>query len=267
MKSIDSKSKTYFLKKELTKRLEKNPHYSMRSFANLLGINIGSLSGLLNGKRPLTLKTAIALCDRLSMDPSEKDNLLQELFPSKKKQTRIVLRGALPERMEFKEESFRIIAGWQHYAILQIIRTKSYQNTPPENSIKWISSQLKISELETKLAIERLEQLHLIKEKKGIYKRTENKVTTADKNTTSSALKKLQKEIREKAIYSLEHDPIEKRSMTSMTMAIDPKKIKEAKLLIEEFQERLSDFLEEGSKEKVYQLEVSLFPIQSLEEK
>ena len=71
----------------------------------------------------------------------------------------------------------------------------------------------------------------------------------------------LQKNLRKKAIKSLENDPIHTRSMTSMTMAIDPKKIKQAKELIDEFEINLSEFLEHGKKKEVYQLCISLFPL------
>jgi uncharacterized protein (TIGR02147 family) len=265
MKNGATSTDIHFLRDELTKRLEKNPRYSMRAFANLLGINIGSLSGILNGKRALTLKSANDLCDRLGINPTEKVKILQKLSKKEKQKVKLVLKGELPDRIELEEEAFRAISDWYHYAILQIVRTERYLQNPRHMNAKWIARQLKISELETKLAIERLIKLNLLSDELGTLKRTEKRITTANKNLTSAALKKLQKQIREKAIYSIEHDSIELRSMTSLTMAINPKKMQEAKFLIDEFQEKLSDLLEEGEKEKVYQLEIGLFPIQITE--
>ena len=170
------------------------------------------------------------------------------------------------ERVELEQEVYRIISEWYHYGILQLIRTEPYLHTSAKNQTKWISRQLQITEMESSLAIERLLQLGLVmKDSKGYLRRTKKSVTTASKALTTPALKKWQRQIREKAIFSLENDTIENRSMTSMTMAIDPKKIDDAKQLIDEFQERLSQFLECGKKEKVYQLEISLFPLQTLE--
>ena len=96
----------------------------------------------------------------------------------------------------------------------------------------------------------------------GFYARTNSKITTRDKQRTQAALVKWQKELREKAIQSLLTDPIEKRSMTSITMAIDPDKLSEARKYIDEFQEKLASHLESDEKKQVYQLTVSLFPIQ-----
>ncbi len=265
MKNVSADRQVSFLKDELNRRLERNPRYSMRAFAKLLGINIGSLSGLLSGRRPLTTKSADKICDRLGVPPEKKSEIMLGLKAKSHNTSKMVLSGKVRERIELEEETFRTISDWYHYAILQLVRTKSYKAGSRPRTAKWIARQLKITELEAKLAIERLIKLDLLKEEADTLARTDRRITTSNKNLTSSALKKLQKQIREKAIHSLEHDPIEVRSMTSMTMAINPKKIGQAKALIDEFQEKLSDLLEEGEKEKVYQLEVGLFPIQIME--
>ena len=79
---------------------------------------------------------------------------------------------------------------------------------------------------------------------------------------TSVARRNKQIQIREKAIEAIEEFPIEKRSMTSMTMCIDEELMPEARKLISEFNEAMSKLLESGSKDKVYALEVGLFPLQ-----
>ncbi len=262
MNNKNLNSHTHFLRDELAKRLQKNSRYSMRAFADLLGINIGTLSGLLSGKRPLTPKMSNFLFDRLGTEPSARENILGGVVATKRNRPKLTLSGQIPERIEVGEESFRAISDWQHYAILQIVKTQQYLEGAKPKNTKWIARQLGISELDAKLAIGRLTYLGLLKVKEGYLCRTEKRLTTANKNLTSAALKKLQRQVREKAIYSLEHDPIEVRSMTSMTMAISPQKMGEAKTLIDEFQERLADLLEKDQKQKVYQLEISLFPLQ-----
>ena len=69
----------------------------------------------------------------------------------------------------------------------------------------------------------------------------------------------------EKAVVSLEEDPIEERSITSMTMAIDPEKLPAAKKMIREFNQTLCQFLENGKRKRVYNLGVALYPIQKKE--
>jgi uncharacterized protein (TIGR02147 family) len=245
------------LKTELSNRLQKNPRYSMRAFAQSLDLNVGSLSRFMSGRRPLTPKAAEKLCDKLGLSPLKKSQIILSLLGRSDFEF---------NRVDIEEETFRAISDWYHLAILQLVRTKVYRENFRNSNPRWVARQLKISEVEAKLAIERLLKLNILtKSSSGLLKRTEKNFSSANKNATSAALKKGQRQIREKAIASLENDPLELRSMTSMTMAIDPKKIAEAKKLIDEFQERLSEFLESGNKEKVYQLCVSLFPLQITE--
>ena len=71
MKSIEQKHETKFLRKELERQIEKNQNYSMRAFAKSLNFHVGSLSALINSKRPLTVKTAKMLFQRLGLSPTE----------------------------------------------------------------------------------------------------------------------------------------------------------------------------------------------------
>lgn len=248
------------LKNELARRIEKNPAYSMRAFAKSLDMNIGVLSGLINGKRALTAKAADALCDKLGIAPLKKSEIILATLKNP------VRENSKFDRVEIAEETFKAVSEWYHWAILQIVRTERYLKSAKHSDPKWMARELSISELQAKLAIERLISLNLLtRDQSGFLKRHSKNITIANKNATSAALKKWQRQLREKAIASLESDPIEVRSMTSITMAINPAKIKEAKSLIDEFQERLSEFLEQGSKKKVYQLCVSLYPLQKLE--
>jgi len=248
------------LRNELAIRIEKNSRYSMRAFSKLLGINIGSLSGLLNGKRSLTPKMADLLCNKLGLSPDVKSEVLLNTINGFGHNA----SSGTHDRVELDQEVYRAISDWYHWAILQLVRTKKYKSNVSHSNSRWIARQLQISNTESKLALDRLLKLKLLtRDKSGFYVRTlKENLTTQNKNVTTASLKTWQKQIREKAIASLENDPIEVRNMSSITMAINPKKIKEAKTMIDDFQEKISKFLEQGEQEQVYQLCVSLFPLQ-----
>ena len=63
------------------------------------------------------------------------------------------------------------------------------------------------------------------------------------------------------AVIALENDPLERRSTTGMTMAIDPSKLPVARKLIEDFMFKLCEVLESGERAALYQLSVSLFSL------
>ena len=120
---------------------------------------------------------------------------------------------------------------------------------------------LSISELEAKLAVERLIRLEILDhdENGKLYRTATHLSTTTD--IASAGIRHFQKQILEKSIHSLEHDDIHERDITSITVAINEDKIKEAKAEIKKFRMRMSEFMGEGKKTRVYNLGIHLVPL------
>ena len=64
---------------------------------------------------------------------------------------------------------------------------------------------------------------------------------------------------------SFESVPLFYRKHETTTVAVDPKKLPEAKQMIEKFIGELRAFLEDGSAETVYEINLGLYPVQKLE--
>lgn len=254
------------IREELQRRCDTNPRYSVRAFARALKLDAGALSRILSGKQVPSLKVAQKLLSVLDLSAEEKSSFLSSL--AKKQKSRKLQRlssvfrnftGSIQQK-ELSVDLYRIIADWYHMAILELTFTGDLPNDP-----KKIATKLGISVVEAKLAVQRLLELELLEEKNGVLKKTTEQLTSADKNLTTPALRKNQKQFLEKAIYSLEHDPIAERSVTSMTMAIDPEKLPVAREMIREFNRSLCEFLESGKRTQVYNLGVTLYPLQKKE--
>jgi uncharacterized protein (TIGR02147 family) len=248
---------------ELSRRCDVNPRYSLRAFAKACDISPGVLSQFLSGKRVPSYNIAQKIASQLGFEQKEHEMFmaslalkhqqrgLQRISPAFKK-TKVT---ETPKELSI--ELFKVIGDWYHYALLMLTCVESFKP-----SIKWMASQIGISEIEAKLAIERLIEVGLLKSENGTYACTNSHFTTSDKHLTSAALKRHVKQSLEKAIHSVDNDPIAKRSMTYMTMAIDETKIPEAKILIEEFTNKMSALLETGRITKVYEYGVYLYPLQ-----
>lgn len=251
------------LREELQRRCESNPRYSVRAFARALRIDVGAVSRFLSGKQTPSMKMAKKLLAVIELSTEDEQSFLSSLAQTQKSRK---LQRVSPDFRHFdssvrpKELSvdlYRVIADWYHAAILELTFTAEFKNNPRE-----IAKQLGISAAEAKLAVQRLLELGLLEDRDGILKKSEEQFTTADKNLTTPALRKNQKQFLEKAIFSLENDPIEERSVTSMTMAIDPEKLSVARQMIREFNRSLCQFLESGKRTRVYNLGVALCPLQ-----
>lgn len=251
------------LKEELTRRCEKNPRYSVRAFAKSLGVDVAAISRVLTGKQIPSYQLTQKILSGLDLDPSGQKDFIASVAKKQRKRglERInplfkKIKSDIPAQ-DLSIDYYRVIAEWYHVAIMELTFTKSFKADP-----KWIASQLGISVLEAKLAIERLVNLHLLEEKKGRLVKTNDRLSTTDKHLTTPALKKNQKQFLEKSIESLEQDPIDERSHTSMTMAIDPKHLPKARELIRNFNQALCDLLETDDQSRVYNLSISLYPLQ-----
>jgi len=256
------------IRRELETRSEKNPRYSLRAFARALNFEATVISQILSQKRVPTFKTAEKIIRALDLDPSVAQDFLSSVADAHKsrglKLANKFLRHQFAESeiqktsiQDLSIDYFRVIADWYHVAIMELTFTEGF-----ESNSNWIAKELGITPLEAKLAIERLLKLGLLERIDNKLVKTNERMTTADKDLTTPALRKHQKQLLEKAILSLENDPIEIRNMSGMMMVADPALIPEAKKLIEECSKKVSRLLQSGRKTQVYQFHVSLYPIQ-----
>jgi len=241
-----------WFQREFLKRRKKNPSYSVRSYANYLGIASGSVSHLLSGKRQPTVKFTQKLFALLDVTPQEQETVIASLKRSLPSATKDIEYNYQMIALD----SFKLISDWYHYAILEMTNVKGFKN-----DIVWIANQLGISVTETRQAIDRLLRLDLLEEKNGKLIKTEVFVTNGDDVTTNSALKNLQRHVLQKALDAVDTVSISEKDISSITMAIDEKKIPEAKKRITKFRRELCRFLEDGEQTRVFNLGIQLYPI------
>lgn len=255
---------TNIIKKELEKRCEKNPRYSLRAFAKSLNIDASTLSRILNNKKIPSVELAEQIAELLALDPGTHQDFVKSVTSGHQerglKKINAKFHTTLDKTQTERELSIAaatVLSDWYHPAILELTHTADFKS-----DINWIASQLNVSPMKIKLAVERMLALDLLSQEDGVLKKTDNSLTIKDKHLTTGALRRRQKQWLEMATASLENDDISFRNHTSMTMAIDPKLIPEAKKMISEFNKKLCAFLEQGDRTQVYDLGIALFPLQ-----
>jgi len=244
------------LQQELVRRCQRNPKYSLRAFAKMLGISSAYLSLILSGKRRIPEQTVLAMGKALGLDPDQIEKFQQKV--ASKKQSSEARSEAPEDYRQIALDHFQVIADWYHYAILELTKIQSFTPSP-----KWVASSLGISVNEVNDAVERLIRLEMLQiSSSGQWIDLSGDITNLDNEFVAVARRKLQKQILEKAIESLETIPVEKRDQSSMTMAVDSKLLPEAKKRLTQFRRQFSKFLESGSeKDKVFNLSISLYPV------
>lgn len=249
--NIENNSTQLWLENLLADKIKKNPQFSLRAFARLVDVSPAVLSRILSGKRKLTFNLAVRIADALVLGPTERDSLYS-FFTGAASETSTEDR----HEKELSIDCFNAMKEWYHYGITQLLFMDSFQEDP-----KWIAKILSITELEAKLAVDRLLRLEIIdRDENGKLYRTSAHLSTST-DIASAGIRHFQKQILEKSIFSLENDELQERDITSITIAINESRIPEAKKEIMKFRKRMAEFLADGEKTRIYNLGIHLIPL------
>lgn len=242
-----------FLLNELSSRCHKNPRYSLRAFAKFLNIDPGTLSKILNNKHTPGVRLIERLSRKLSISPLEIEKFKVPIFKLSQ-----IKKSKNSDFLKLKTDEFNYISKWYFMAILELLEVKDFRN-----NYQWMADRLGISLYEVQNAFSVLERIGMIKQQDGEWIDLSNgKSTCLEHAETSGAMRSFQKEILSKAIDALEDVPIEDRSQTSMTIAINKSELPLVKNLLAEFRRSLSAYLAKNpEKDEVYHLGLSFYPV------
>lgn len=243
------------LMSELMKRIKTNPAYSLRRFAKQLELSPATLSGVLSRKRRLSLKAASKISDKLNFTPSDASKFYQAVASGLTENGAKIVSPPAPEYVKLSEDVFQIISDWYYYAILELTFVKGNKKNP-----RWFAKKLGINYNQALAAVEQLKRLGLLEVQSGTLVKTSANVASSSE-IPSSAIRLRHKQVLQKAMESIETNSIEERDFTSMTMAIDPSLLPEAKKRIAAFRRELCAFLESGNRKRVYEMSIQLFPL------
>lgn len=244
---------------EYQNRQGRNPRYSLRAYAESLGIDSSRLSKIFRGQRPIQKKMVDQLGNKLKLPQEQIEEYKRKLA------TPSLLNKLIPSfpYTRLSQEISNILSRPLYFMILEAMKLKGFSS-----NIKWLSKKLKMKEDEIEEAIQvliRTGQLEITQTGEWIDTSGTATTTILSPNHTSRALREFQTQLRIDSLQSLENDPIEVRSHTNIMMATNKQKIAQAKEMICDFQRQLSNFLEDTEeKDAIYQVAISLFPTTEL---
>lgn len=240
------------LRQELVRCRSKNSAFSLRALARRAGIHSSALSEILNGKRVVSKKVSERIMSRLGVDPDVRSQVSASLENRKPKPID-------KRRLQLDADQHQYIADWFYFAILSLLETNTANSSPD-----WVAKRLGLSPEVAKQAIVRLERLGLIRKNGQRLELTRRSVKTPD-DIKLPALKMVHQQNLDMARETLFQVEIDKRDFSAITMAIDPKRIGDAKKLTRRYLGEMEKLLEQGERTEVYKLCVQLFPLTVLE--
>ena len=241
------------MKEVLSMKQRNNPYYSLRAFARDIDIHPATLSQIINGKRNLPKRDCDKVLSKLNLTPKEKNLFIESL---KKKNNIAIPKEDDDHRFLLDESYFKIISEWEHFAVLELFNIPSFQK-----SVEDISQRLDITLNRGEVVISNLLRASLISvDKNGNFYKIHSDVKTTD-NIKSQALRDSHKETMLMGIQKIDEIQIELRDFSSLTLALDPKNINEAKQIIKEFRKKMTSLSTQDTPEEVYQLAIQFYPL------
>lgn len=258
------------LNQEYQRRRLRNPGYTFSALARDIDISRAALSEILSGRRTLSYKTCQKLFATISWSHQKKKEFLysaaKATILAEKKRIHPEFKRVLSDKesilfepKKIEQDDFNLISQWYYTAILELTFTAKFKKTDS----KIIASRLGLSKQTAQKSINTLISKGYLAEKDGYIYKTHKKLSLANTEKTTQSLIRHQEQILMKARLKLKNVPIEQRSNSSMAMAIDPKNIPLAKKEIRLFLHRMSELLENGNQQNVYQLNVNLFSLEA----
>lgn len=251
-----------FLLEEFRSRRSRNPHYSLRAYARDLGMPASKLSQNLRGLCGISVAKAEKIAAKLQLRDDERQ-LFLALVESQHARSRVARQQAVHALQKIREEKineislekFSTVRDWYHMAILEMTEIKGFK---AESG--WIAEKLGLPADLVREAIQRLQNLELLKIENGIWTQSERDLELPS-GVPSRTIREHHKQILTKAIVAVDAVTIEKREYSSMTFAVDASMVNEMKTHVREFQRKVARLSQHGEKDSVYVLSMQLFPI------
>jgi uncharacterized protein (TIGR02147 family) len=237
--------------------MRRNPRFSLRSFAKQLGIDHSTLSQVLRSRRRLSARALEAVGKSMGLSEEAIRAYAQSL--KKKLNSKSVSEDIRSFRFDL--DTFQLLSVWYHYAILELIQVQGFTTDS-----RWIGNTLGIAVEDVNVALQRLLRLGLLEmsgrdcwiDKSGDAEFHGDALTEAASN-------QMNQEIHELAAYAIKRVSSQNRVHRQMVLAMDSTRLPRLKMLADEFMKELRTLVSESdTKDDVYQVEISLFPVTTL---
>ncbi len=265
MANVITQSYRDWLKTEFDSRCRRSRNYSLRAFARDLDIPPPKLSQLMRGICGISGLKAKKIASKMNLTKEEKIIFVtmveaEHSRSSLGKQRAQKKLERLKKNKDFSEislEKFSLVSDWYNFAILELVDLIEFRP-----NINWISKRLSISTDEVSKSIQRLLEFGFLERDpiKGYRHPTQDLATPSE--IPSRQMREYHSQVLQIAEKALHSVPIDERDFSSITMAIDSKKIAEAKIWLKEFRRSFCrDIQKSNSKDRVYSLCIQLFPL------
>ncbi|AFY01551.1 DUF4423 domain-containing protein [Bdellovibrio bacteriovorus] len=235
------------LQEQFQAKKARNKRYSLRSYAQFLEMNPGTVSSIIKGKRLVPLQEAAKVMQKLSLAPKDQEMFLLSLGVNKP-----------PAESSYKLDPSRyavLFDEWEYFVILAVFRLADFKSTAT-----WIAAKTGINEPRVNECLENLEDLQVISRKGPVWERN-HKNLYSPHDIPSRSLQQAHLNTLELARQMLSRVPVQERDYSFLTVALDEKQFKKLKKLTLKFRDDVFELDEKSKKGDLYRVNLQCFPI------
>jgi len=255
-----------FLMDFLSERKQKQNWYSVRYFAEKVGMDHGNLVRVLQGKRNLPEKNIAAALETMQLrgrraeffrllvlyqrckDPDKAADLLERLLS---------LSGQT--KMQLEARQFEFYRTWYHNAVYHLVGCLD-GHISPERISKMLTPPVNVTQVQKSLKL--LQEIGLIERgMDGELVQTTNSLTTG-KEWQSTIIHSYQSSMVEMARNSLQKHPRSYRDFSTLTMGLAEEDLGQIKEILKKARQEISKVVQESEPaDSVYHLNLQMFPL------
>lgn len=263
-----SQSYPRILHHEFTKRVEKNPRYSLRAFAKFLEISPARLSNVLSGKKGLSEGAARGIATILGFDQEQSDFFcaLVNSTHARSKAVREEYQKVVAvfvkkyHTLFMQVNVFEAISDVRHLVLLQILKIEKVAAPLQISLLKQGKDEATI-ELQSQM-IERMVQLGMIEVRDGFFHVIHESFAGPDQ-VSSEVIRKFHHQVLDQAKSAIDRESIDNRDSFFLMMPFQEKNVPEVRQKIRTFVDSLIDQYGDRSKaDSVYGLSSQFFPFE-----
>jgi uncharacterized protein (TIGR02147 family) len=255
-----------------TSRKKVNSHFSLRYFGSKISIDPSHLVKIFQQQRHIGNSSIEKIIDHCRLTGTDAEYFAGLVRFNKAKSDRdskmyyeklLALKGVSSRSLD--KHQYEYYTQWYHSAILTLLDFYPFTNDYAALAAKLSPS---ITESKARKSVALLHKLGLIRKRDnsidrngGIWELTHKLITTGD-HCRSIAVKSFQEATIQLAKESLERHPPEKRNISTVTITVAEKNIDSVNEIIKQARENILKLAyDETQPDKVYQLNIQLFPL------
>ncbi len=255
---------------ELEKRMNKNPHYSLRAFSRDLGLDPSHLSAILKGKKGIDPSRASQMANVLKLNGAEAkifELAIERDFArnskARKNAQEKIKTTVLPSTQKIQTlsiDQYQQVSEWYCTAILEYLRRPRANQT-----ISVLAKTFSITPHQVSETLKRLERLELIERKNSRYRVVAGRITSTQ-GIPSEALRSFHSQMLSKAEQALHFQSLDQRHIRSTTLLIQKERVPEVKAyLAGVWEELVKRFADNDAGDSVYHMGFQVFELGKIE--